>query len=877
MSAYAYNPVDIANLAAERMRALGMNVYAPGEASGMSSLSGSGTMGIADYLSGRNSTGRTMFNRQLAAGDLGALQLAQSTAAIPYPSRQGDAYEKAVQNWTQAYGLGLNSPFVAKYFNGSAIDLGVGLQSMALAGTRINGKQAYGGGPYTDAVALDLYNNVQKNFFSGPLGMGTQRAFGFDKTEFGQMFSALGQRGAFAGIVDSTVNIGESGATVTHSAGSIEKLNSKISEAARSLGLLKDIFGATKNIAQLVNIAENVGGIDFADPKAFQNLQARVVRTTTRALSMGMDPRATLEYEAALAETYRGMGYSTMGAGALSGITMDAAQRRYSAYRESRKASDNVYLPNVDLPAFVGVQTNLQNQMINHPESHAALLALDLMQSGSVSKTDAAALRAAMSDTSDAGIENLRTKLYGMGYDVGSSIMARGGAQAVFSNLNTASATAMGNYNDAVLGRRSTSDLVTSILRTMSPGNMAEDKLADAGEMVKQMKTTLTSANQVRVAEVLRNGGTREELMQILTTDASGMGPAAAGNMADSLMSLGSNFGTYFNQFNRIYATSGGSANSAGDRNVSAAGQLAAMRVYENLTPTGKPIAQLVAGMLGSQTLSQDAVMAVLAKDAKTIDVSDITKVSDADLTKLVGEEGAAEIRTRINNLGKAGNTDSKDAIMNELMIRNQLNGGISGRFENKDASGKVVSSGYKLAAGEDVDRVQRSGVAQMLIDYERTVALTPENESEEDRSARAAAIRAFSEKYKDGAPDPVGQKIQYEAYMKERAALTGEADFSKVVVASALRGDESDQARLKDAFGYNKSLTQKALQDEIEKKKAALAEAPEEKKGDLRKAINKLEEAKASGTNDYLGVLKLKIGDNFLVDLFKMLTEGKQ
>lgn len=164
------------------------------------SLSGVMSSGFAPFFGGaqrnmaRNMRSQDMVRRISEDNE-------RVNAAVTWMGRQGANLNPEARKTTkQLLSSMWNSQFFSEHVGGSDIDLAFGIQNAVQAsGFRVAGQRVMGSGPVSDQLTMDMWKGADKYFFEGGFG-NLRRTQGFDRTQIGQIASALGARGAFAGM-----------------------------------------------------------------------------------------------------------------------------------------------------------------------------------------------------------------------------------------------------------------------------------------------------------------------------------------------------------------------------------------------------------------------------------------------------------------------------------------------------------------------------------------------------------------------------------------------------------------------------------------------------------------------------------------------------
>ncbi len=221
----------------------------------------------------------------------------------------------------------LNSNMLQGYTGGSDLNLAFGMQNAIGRGMRATyggSQQMFSGrGFMNDLVTEKLFDRVQDQFY-GPAGAARlQHTGGFDRNQIGQMFSELGNRGAFTGM-----NIGELKQAADGKSefvlddGVASKIGNLATQALKTVRTLTNITG-NKDIRAMMDLAEKVTGGEFvSDPGMINRKIQEITRT---AAVLGENPQAMLQRIAA------------RGGGPAATIAVTAAASSFQSSLEQRR------------------------------------------------------------------------------------------------------------------------------------------------------------------------------------------------------------------------------------------------------------------------------------------------------------------------------------------------------------------------------------------------------------------------------------------------------------------------------------------------------------------------------------------------------------
>lgn len=156
----------------------------------------------------------------------------------------------------------------------------------------------YGQGGLTTHFTKQLYDQVEDHFFGGLAGAQLHRTHGLSRTDIGNVFQQLQQRGAFAGMEIGSLDIDvQSGKTVGKlNDRTADRIKEFIEDAAGTLGSLREIFG-DQSMDKLMSEAERISGMGFRSPQSARAIRGRIESAKIQAQMFGMDTRAYMEFD----------------------------------------------------------------------------------------------------------------------------------------------------------------------------------------------------------------------------------------------------------------------------------------------------------------------------------------------------------------------------------------------------------------------------------------------------------------------------------------------------------------------------------------------------------------------------------------------------
>lgn len=275
-------------------------------------------------------------------------------AANAIGGRQGGAkwFAENGQFTAQVAGMAVNSQMMSGLMGGSILDMYGGVSTGLAAGgfTKINmsggGSTMSGGAGYVnDQLSRIALMRMQDNFFNERGGAMLHKTYGMDRGQLGDLAAYMGMGGAFRGMQGTMTRVSsESDRAMQHGAAmkagntalaqnlqalegadfgkeqyvfdmsksDTDRMNRKMEAAARALGSVKDIFG-DRALPDLLNIAKEVSGADITQLEGAREVVGRMQRIKAFSAMHGLSAEAVANEQAGMS---RALGGGAQGAAA---------------------------------------------------------------------------------------------------------------------------------------------------------------------------------------------------------------------------------------------------------------------------------------------------------------------------------------------------------------------------------------------------------------------------------------------------------------------------------------------------------------------------------------------------------------------------------
>lgn len=436
----------------------------------------------------------------------------------------------------QAIGRILSNPTISQFTGGSPMDLVFGLQTMVgNSGMRLSGQQLFGQGAVTNLLTRDLFQQFSRQFEDDRGFLDRRKTFGFDRTELAQVFSVMGEQGAFSGMDMGEIKRAADGSfQVGLNEGSRDRITKSVSEAAKTLRMLKDVFG-DRSMRELSDLAQNLSGIGIGEFGGSAAIRDRIAGTLTSAAALGFDPRRAIEFDAQMKQALEYNGFGTASAGALSGVMTPRMLAGFRAGQERAQtygAGLNLRYATQSLPAMAAEGARAMSAFIRSGDNDLVVAAANALEVEDLSSEQRAAILTAMRDGSPEGRERLFAILSPIVGDPNTYLNKRGGAQNVLENMGIASRGLVSTAFDSQLNSRQANLIRTNVMRN------ARIDAEDRG-MMGTLLTRLNPSTATALAAAADEGAGLDKLRAILNSDviAQDMSEAEKSELLGSLMS----------------------------------------------------------------------------------------------------------------------------------------------------------------------------------------------------------------------------------------------------------------------------------------------------------------------------------------------------
>lgn len=594
---------------------LGAELMDAGSMAGMASAGFSPFFGTASRAQSNNFRGQEMIRRVNEESE-------RSRAISTFMAGQAKTVnEEARRTATQLLGLAWNSPTVSPWVGGSDIDLAFGLQNATMAsGFRLGGARLFGAGPVSDQLTHDLWSQADKFFFEGGHNQ-LRRTSGFDRTQVGQIFSLLGQRGAFAGAgTDAPISYDrETGRYKLGDTSNLaQTINQKVSDITEPLRMLQDIVGP-KPMGELVSLAESLSGISAGAKNAKQQITQTLMEATTNAAAFGLNPHTYLNFQGTVMQ---GLGQLGFGASTAAGYSRYITPQSIYAANNSQALSQqsSFFLPTVtkeQAAAGLSVQMSAAQQ---DPKLQAYMFGLLMQQNGLGSAADRRELeRLYTTGTPD---ENRLMQIYervnaASGGNVQDKIRKMGGYNAVENLLSPGSRQKLVGVSGHTLARRGTHESLIANLESVADlvgATVGTGQTRDSIELHSWLAANLETSNYEKLAQLANDGGLTAAAVQEIFGQDRGAREAdetVRRRMQEKILRL-SNFGGMHGVVRTMQAVDDRRPNrqSLGDR-LGVQEQLArGFSIYDDMTPTDPTLlGGILRGLLNQETTTDEQVM----------------------------------------------------------------------------------------------------------------------------------------------------------------------------------------------------------------------------------------------------------------------------
>ncbi len=679
----------------------------------------------------------------------------QAFANILAQNRPDNAWR---QSGMQLFSTMMNSPQFAAMTGGSDFDLFAGAQAAAGAsGFRIGGARTFGGGALSDRVAYDIWKTADASFFDRNGVARMEQTQGFDRTQLGQLFSVMGQRGAWSGMnLGGAVTMDGGKYSVKYDEGALAKIPEAMSDAAKALRMVQDVVGG-RPMQELIKISENIAGVAAGSAQFASQVQKRMAGVMAMS-SFGINPMAAMNFQGSIAEGMTALGFSGATGAAVSPEIMRNAFMNQVASRDFAKTAGFYTTPTTAAAGAAGMMAASDAMMKDHRMQGLAL-GQYMADKGLIK--DAGLLGLLNQGTpSEATLEEIYKGVrVASGGNIAGALAGFGGMKKVLGAL---SPDAMDRYASAstnTLLNRSTDQRLRANLR--SQGQMIDQFTGSpalrAAAISEQawLASTLETENQGKFAGIVGSAATddqkRQRLRALLATDlgAEGMSSTDITNRVEAAVSQSAYYGQVFGlsaSFRELDSTMGLSKGTRArfNRIIDVGGN-----IFSNQTPVGDMTGDVLRGFFNSATPDTEKLMtygmmsgAITTLDPAGANGDPATQTKTRDAVRAMikaANPGISEgaLAARVEGAWKsiqAGGTSASKAV-ESLGQAVQAAGGLARRdgsvmytMSKADKEHKLAnwSTEYASAAFEEVQRSlgvwsPETGVDQDY-DYRETV-----------------------------------------------------------------------------------------------------------------------------------------------------------
>ena len=641
------------------------------------------------------------------------------------------------QSGMQVFSTMMNSPQFAAMTGGSDFDLFAGAQAVSGAsGFRIGGARTFGGGALADRVAYDIWKTADASFFDRNGIARMEQTQGFDRTQLGQLFSLMGQRGAWAGMnLGGSATMKDGKYEVNYDAGSLAKIPEAMTEAAKALRVVQDVVGG-RPMQEVLKIAENIAGLSAGSAQFASQVQKRMAGVMSMS-SFGINPMAAMNFQGSVAQGLTQLGFSGTAAAAISPDIMRNAFMNQQSEREFAKTAGFYMTPMSASAGAAGLMTATAALKEDH-KMQAFALGQYMADKGLI-KNDALLADLRQNTPSEASLDSVYQRMMvASGGNVVGALDEFGGMDKVLSVLSPGALDRYSSAGTNVLLDRSVNNRLRSKL--MSQGTMLDQFTGDASlrdaaiEEQVWLASTLTRSNQGKFVEIVGSAATdlqkQQQLTALITGDrgAEGMSSADVSQRVAAAMRQSSHYGRAFGLSAALRETDEAMSLSKGDRAelnriIDLGGN-----IFENQTPVGDMTGDMLRGFFNSATPDPEKLMryGMMTGDITTLDPSGIngdpatqTKTRDAVRAMIKAANpgiSEGELSAQVSGAWKdlqAGGTSAAKRV-EDLGRSVQANGGLARRkggvmytMSKADKEHKLAnwSTEYEAQAFEDVQR----------------------------------------------------------------------------------------------------------------------------------------------------------------------------
>lgn len=790
------------------------------------------------------------------------------------------------------------------------------------------GQQFYGSGYVTNMVAQQMISRVRDSFINPVTGVAEANARGMNQTDMGNMMQSLASRGMFQGMNIGTLHqinpgdtaqrdkivkmlqdqnltadadavakmdIGRGGSQFVLNSDTFNKVKRTMESTAAMLSDFRDIFGKDMPVGELINQAEKLTGMSFGTAGTPDAARAKLMDLKTKGQTFGMsvqqmvDLDQNLQYgvSSLMASKFGGKPSDYSGVAAkMTGNMMESGivnrHERDAALVSSRASGKFVQdISTEDIMALQG--QGMVNILGENSTAVEAMYAAEKFGNFADVKSEIHSLIGEMGNAStpaqQAAInKRLRDIMSSKGMQSGKLIEAHGGnPMELMKQLGQGS-------NQMLIDMASSNDQSRMLNSFAALGESTgfftryKGTGVTAG-LMHSLMGSLGTESMDQLIELTSSGASKEKLLEFFKGKEAFLSPGdTAAGMADLISErmgkdsgFGSQLGEYVNlarndrtmanqtsreaaknsqrmQRSRFYmsrmfgndAIYGGGAMEAAWRGLTGDGQVtdsAVLSYMKSQTP----------GALSSYSMNDDGSgLSVNAEQAASLDaqlggaLSSALGVSGAELAKVLGTDAGAS------------------ALQNALSSTNRVWG-----YSEKDGKKSITIAGSKEAeASRGVMTDMNRALTAMRLSGEVT-----------DQASEEAARKRLEELAANGSD---GLRSRLEEAKKNNVFTTGNAEGIDALVGKAMAwGPGSEQFKAIQAqYADDPNSVIQGLDSRIKHYQAEAENRwTEGGRNEAKNQVKQLQGLKNNlqgGGDNFLGVLRMKIGDEFNVDLFK-------
>jgi hypothetical protein len=798
---------------------------------------------------------------------------------------------------------------------------------MDIAG-RPAGQQFYGSGYTTNMVSQQMISRVRDSFINPVTGLSEANAKGMNQTDMGNMMQSLASRGMFQGMNIGTLHqinpgdtnqrdkvakmlqdqnltadaeqvskmdMGKGGSQFVLNKDTFNKVKRTMENTAAMLSDFRDIFGKDMPVGELINQAEKLTGMSFGTAGTPEAARAKLTDLKTKGQTFGMNVQQMVELDQNLQYGVSSLMATKFGgkpsdyasvAAKMTGNMMESGivntAERKAALVSSRESGKFVQdISTDDIMALQG--QGMVNILGENGTAIEAMFAAEKFGNFADVKSQIHSLIGEMGSAStpkqQAAInKKLKDIMVSKGMDPGKLIEAHGGnPMELMKQLGHGS-------NNMLVDMASSNDQSRMLNSFTAVGESTGFFTRNKGSgitavLMNDLMGSLGVESMDKLIEMTGNGASREDLLKFFKEKEGYLAPGkTAEDMADTIserMSGNPNFssqlGEYTNlvrndrtmanqtsreasknskrmQRSRFYmgrafgsdAIYGGSAMDAAWRGITGDGEVTDSAILDYMrsqTP----------GALSEYTMNNDGSgLSINEKQANDLDaqlggaLSSALGASGAELAKVLGTDRGAE------------------ALQNALTSTSRTWG-----YSEKNGKKSITIAGEKEAkAAGGTMTVMNRALTAMRLSGEVT-----------DQASEDAARKKLKDLARNGSD---GLQARLEEARQNNVFTSGNAEGIDALVNKATSwGSSSEQYKaIKSQYADDPDSVIKGLDSRIKHyKEEAESRWTEGDRNEAKQQAQRLQGMKQDlqgGDKNFLGVVTMKMGDEFRMNLFE-------